>query len=102
MVTGCQDTPGCVAYIGISYEPKTQAGHLGIAAIGNASGNYELPAPASIKAEAGAYTSKIPADEAISMIDGSASVGTRSSTTSMPSCRARNAARRWPRRSSPS
>jgi phosphate transport system substrate-binding protein len=75
MVTGCQKTPGCVAYIGISYESKTQAAHLGVAALGNASGNYEVPTATSIKAEAGVFTSKIPADEAISMIYGKAPAG---------------------------
>jgi phosphate transport system substrate-binding protein len=58
-----------------SYEPKTNAGRLGIAALGNKSGNYELPTAVSIKAEAGAYISKTPADEAISMIYGPAPAG---------------------------
>jgi len=75
MVTGCEKIPGCVAYIGISYESETQADHLGIAALGNARGNYEVPTAASITAEAAAYTSKTPADEAISMIYGNASGG---------------------------
>jgi len=64
-----------VAYIGISYEPETQGDHLGVAALGNASGNYEVPTAGSITAEAGAFTSKTPADEAISMIYGDASGG---------------------------
>ena len=75
MVSGCQKIPGCVAYIGISYESETQRDHLGMAALGNAKGNYELPTAGSITAEAAAYTSKTPADEAISMIYGNASGG---------------------------
>jgi len=64
-----------VAYIGISYESETQADRLGMAALGNASGNYEVPTAGTITAEAAAYTSKTPADEAISMIYGDASSG---------------------------
>jgi len=75
MVTGCEKIAGCVAYIGISYEPETQADHLGIAVLGNANGNYEVPTAGSITEEAAAYTSKTPADEAISMIYGDASDG---------------------------
>ena len=75
MVRGCQKTPGCVAYVGISYQPQTQRDHLGMAALGNHSGNYEVPTSGSITAEAAAYMSKTPADEAISMIYGDASGG---------------------------
>jgi len=75
MVTGCQRIPGCVAYIGISYESETQGDHLGLAALGNARGNYEVPAAGSITSEAAAFTPKTPADEAISMIYGDAAGG---------------------------
>ena len=38
MVSGCQATKGCVAYIGISYLQKTQAAGLGTAMLKNAAG----------------------------------------------------------------
>ncbi len=47
MLSGCQATPGCIAYIGISYESKVQAAGLGLAALKNAAGRYELPTPAT-------------------------------------------------------
>jgi phosphate transport system substrate-binding protein len=73
MVTGCKSTPGCVAYIGISYLNKTQAANLGEAQLANGSGAYELPTPGSIKSAADSFTSKTPANGAISMINSSAS-----------------------------
>ena len=38
MVSGCQATAGCIAYIGVSYLQKTQAAGLGEAELVNASG----------------------------------------------------------------
>jgi phosphate transport system substrate-binding protein len=70
MVSGCGATKGCVAYIGISYLAKTTAAGLGQAMLKNGSGNYESPSAATIAAEANAFTSKTPANESISMIDG--------------------------------
>ncbi len=72
MVTGCQSNPGCVAYIGISYESKTQAAGLGEAAVANGGGQYELPTSTTIAAAASSFAS-IPANGAISLIDSSAS-----------------------------
>lgn len=74
MVTGCADTPGCVAYIGISFLDQATKKGLGEAQLGNAAGNYVLPDPQSIRAAAGGFTST-PADEAISLINGSAPNG---------------------------
>ena len=70
MVTGCQSTKGCVAYIGISYLQKTQAAGLGTAMLKNAAGKFVSPSPATIKAAASAQTGKTPASETISLING--------------------------------
>lgn len=70
MVTGCAATKGCIAYIGISYRSMTNSDGLGEAMLQNGEGNYLLPGAASITAEAAHYASKVPANEAISMIDG--------------------------------
>lgn len=75
MVTGCADTPGCVAYIGSSYlDQATQKG-LGLAQLGNASGNYLVPDARSIEAEASGFVSKTPANQAISLVNGPAGDG---------------------------
>jgi phosphate transport system substrate-binding protein len=75
MVTGCANTPGCVAYIGISFlDQATQKG-LGEAQLGNASGKYLLPDAQSIKAEAAGFISQTPENEAISLINGPAPDG---------------------------
>jgi phosphate transport system substrate-binding protein len=70
MVSGCKATPGCVAYIGISYLKKTNAAGLGEAQIANASGTYELPSSSTIGTEASAFVAKTPANEALSLING--------------------------------
>jgi phosphate transport system substrate-binding protein len=75
MVSGCQATKGCVAYIGISYLSKTQAAGLGQAELLNGAGQYEAPTPTTIAAEAAAETSKTPANETLSMINANASGG---------------------------
>ena len=75
MVTGCQATPGCVAYVGISYLSAALAGGLGEAQLANALGQYELPTPGSITAAVAAFVSATPANETISMVNGPASGG---------------------------
>ncbi|HEY3977073.1 MAG TPA: phosphate ABC transporter substrate-binding protein PstS [Streptosporangiaceae bacterium] len=75
MVSGCQANKGCIAYIGISYLQKTQAAGLGEAALKNAAGKFLQPTPATISAAAAAFTSKTPADETLSMINGPAAGG---------------------------
>jgi phosphate transport system substrate-binding protein len=75
MVTRCADTPGCVAYIGISFLNQIQQKGLGEAQLGNASGKYLLPDAQSIKAEAAGFISQTPENEAISMVNGPAPDG---------------------------
>ena len=43
MVSGCKATPGCVAYVGISYQTQALQAGLGYAELGNAKGQYVLP-----------------------------------------------------------
>lgn len=52
MLAACQATPGCVAYIGISYLQKVQKAGLGQAALANKGGSFVESTPAAIKAEA--------------------------------------------------
>jgi phosphate transport system substrate-binding protein len=75
MVTGCAQTPGCVAYIGGSYLDQASQKGLGEAELGNASGNYLLPDAQNIAAEAASFTSQTPANEVISLINGPAADG---------------------------
>jgi phosphate transport system substrate-binding protein len=70
MVSGCKATPGCVAYIGISYLKKTTAAGLGEAQLKNASGSYVLPSASTITSEASAFIPKTPANESLSLING--------------------------------
>jgi phosphate transport system substrate-binding protein len=75
MVSACDSTKGCIAYIGIAYLSKTQADSLGQAVLKNGSGNYESPSATTIAAEASSFVSKTPANETISLIDGPAKNG---------------------------
>ncbi|HTW10970.1 MAG TPA: phosphate ABC transporter substrate-binding protein PstS [Acidimicrobiales bacterium] len=75
MVAGCKATPGCIAYIGVSYESETQAAGLGMAQLANASGKYELPVPATIVAEAQALEAKTPPNESLSLVYDNAAGG---------------------------
>jgi phosphate transport system substrate-binding protein len=75
MVTGCNATPGCIAYIGISYESQVKGDGLQVNSISNASGNYEQPTPSSITSEAHALEAQTPANETLSMIYDNASDG---------------------------
>jgi phosphate transport system substrate-binding protein len=75
MVHGCKATPGCVAYIGISYLNRTKAAGLGEAQLASKSGNYELPTSSTITAEASGFIPKTPDNEAISLINGPAAKG---------------------------
>jgi phosphate transport system substrate-binding protein len=74
MVQGCGATPGCIAYIGISYLSKTQSAGLGEAMLANKAGQYELPTASTIEAEAGSFTN-VPANGDLSLIYGPASGG---------------------------
>lgn len=75
MVSGCGATPGCIAYIGISYLGKATKAGLSYAELKNGNGQYELPTPATIAAEAAGFTSQTPANETISLINGNVSGG---------------------------
>lgn len=75
MVSGCQATVGCVAYIGISFKAQTDSAKLGEALLGNASGNYLLPTPQTIGAEASSLVSQTPSSEALSLVYGQAAQG---------------------------
>ena len=75
MVTACKANPGCVAYIGISYQAQSLSAGLGYAALKNEAGNYELPTQATFSDEAAGYATKTPASGTLSMIYGSATDG---------------------------
>ena len=70
MVQGCAKTPGCVAYIGVSYQSQTKADNLGQAELQNGSGNYVALTSKTVAAEAASFASSTPASGAISLIDG--------------------------------
>jgi phosphate transport system substrate-binding protein len=75
MVRGCTATPGCVAYIGISYLSQALADGLGEAQLENTAGHYLLPTATSISAAVAAFASATPPDETISMVDSPAAGG---------------------------
>jgi phosphate transport system substrate-binding protein len=75
MVSGCKATPGCIAYVGISYLTQVLQAGLGYAALGNAKGQYVLPTQAAISAEAAGFVKKTPANGTISLIYGPISGG---------------------------
>jgi phosphate transport system substrate-binding protein len=75
MVTGCSTTPGCIAYIGISYLAKASSSGLGEAMLQNKSGKFLLPTGASMTAEAKQLEAKTPPNETLSMIFDSAPGG---------------------------
>jgi phosphate transport system substrate-binding protein len=72
MVTGCAATPGCVAYVGISYLSGAVKDRLGEAELANAAGNFELPTAQSVSAALASFVSLTPPNETISLIDGPA------------------------------
>lgn len=75
MVSGCKATPGCIAYIGISYLTQVLQSGLGYSALGNGKGQYVVPTQASIAAEAAGFIKKTPANGTISLIYGPISNG---------------------------
>ena len=70
MVAGCKATPGCVAYIGISYQTQALGDGLTYAQLANGKGQYVMPTAATIAAEAAGYVKKTPKTGSISLIDG--------------------------------
>jgi phosphate transport system substrate-binding protein len=75
MVSGCKATPGCIAYVGISYQTQVLQSGLAYAALGTAKGTYVLPTAQSIAAEAAVFVNKTPANGTISMIYGPTKTG---------------------------
>lgn len=75
MVTGCATTPGCVAYIGVSFSSETKAKGLGQALLANAAGNYEALTASTVDAEVAGSATSVPADEALSLVYGPATNG---------------------------
>ncbi|MDG6983839.1 MAG: phosphate ABC transporter substrate-binding protein PstS [Nitrososphaerota archaeon] len=68
MVQGCQATPYCIAYIGVSFMSNTQAAGLGYAYLQNAAGNFVDITQANIQAAAAQMESSTPPNEAISLV----------------------------------
>ncbi|MGH9606758.1 MAG: phosphate ABC transporter substrate-binding protein PstS [Terracidiphilus sp.] len=68
MITACQDNPYSVAYIGSSYRTGTDKAGLGIAALKNRAGNFELATPKTAADAAAEMVGKTPTDERVSLI----------------------------------
>lgn len=68
MLAGCEKTPGCIAYIGISWLRSALKAGLGDAQMENGKGNYVLPTPQNIDSEVASYK-QVPATAQISLID---------------------------------
>ncbi|HUZ40032.1 MAG TPA: phosphate ABC transporter substrate-binding protein PstS [Acidimicrobiales bacterium] len=70
MVSGCQATAGCIAYVGISYLNSVLSAGDTYAQLENGNGQYEMPTSKAVDLEAAGFTGKTPANGTISMIDG--------------------------------
>ena len=70
MVSGCQATAGCIAYVGVSYLTQVLGDGQTYAQLENGHGQYEMPTPQTASIEAAGFTAKTPANGTISMIDG--------------------------------
>ncbi|HTZ55279.1 MAG TPA: phosphate ABC transporter substrate-binding protein PstS [Candidatus Acidoferrum sp.] len=68
MVQTCQNTPGSIAYIGVSFLNQTDKAGLGYAALENQAGKFVLPTEGNIAAAAAATDKSTPADERLSLI----------------------------------
>ncbi len=75
MVSGCKATPGCIAYVGISYLTQTLQAGLGYGMLQNVKGQYVVPNASTIAAEANFFAAKTPANGTISLIYGNAKNG---------------------------
>ena len=75
VLSTCEDTPGCIAYNGISYLARAEQAGLGEASLANYAGNYTLPTAAAITAGLSSFLSLTPPNETISLIDGPAPGG---------------------------
>ncbi len=70
MVQGCQQTPYCIAYIGVSFAAQIEKAGLGTAMLQNKVGKFVLPTQQTISAAASQMTEKTPKDERVSLIFG--------------------------------
>ena len=70
----CQVTPGCVAYIGISYLNSETSHGVGYAALMNGKGQFTLPTTAAITAEISSFKA-IPASGGVNMVDSKSASG---------------------------
>jgi phosphate transport system substrate-binding protein len=70
MVQECKQTPGCIAYIGVSVEATATSAGLGQAMLKNAAGNYVTPTQDAITAAVTAQAKSIPTDMRTSLIYG--------------------------------
>ena len=68
MVQTCQNTPGSIAYIGVSFLNQTNKAGLGYAALENQAGKFVLPTEENISAAAAATDKSTPSDERLSLI----------------------------------
>jgi len=68
MVTTCQSTPGCIAYIGISVEATAITDGLGEVNLENQAGNFVLPTADDINAAVAAGATNVPKDLRQSLI----------------------------------
>ncbi len=68
MVQACGQTPGSLAYIGVSYAAQITKAGLGTALLQNRAGNFVLPNPTTVGAAVAALEDKTPADQRISLI----------------------------------
>ena len=75
MVAGCKTTPGCIAYVGISYQTQVLQSGLNYAQLQNAKGAFVMPSQASIAAEAAGFVKSTPPNGTISLIYGPAAAG---------------------------
>lgn len=75
MVSGCKATPGCIAYVGISFLSQLLGDGLNYGQLMNGSGNYVLPTATAVSAEANYFTAKTPANGTISLINGPVAAG---------------------------
>lgn len=75
MVTGCQAIKGCIAYIGISYESKTQAAGLGEASLLNKGGGFAQPTAAAISAALASFSGSTPSSGSQPLINTPAANG---------------------------
>ena len=70
MLTACQQTQYCIAYIGVSYLAQATTAGLGNAALQNLNGNFVQLTTANVQAAVNAQYQSTPPDERYSMIYG--------------------------------